>query len=91
MWNGSLKLLTAKTGHYHADADHFAKAINLLAQRGIDPASYPVLVWDTWSNDTDPVFPCPSAKAFLDNSGKYGTWGSNSSVSQQSWTIFSAD
>jgi hypothetical protein len=72
--NGQLKLLTAKTGHYQADMDHFVKAIAMLTASGISPDSYRVLVWDDSSYDMAPINPCPFASAILRDPDDYETW-----------------
>jgi len=75
--NGQLKLLTAKTGHYQADMDHFVKAIGILTASGIAPDSYRVLVWD--ENTTNaPKNPAPFARDILADPDDYITWGTGS-------------
>jgi hypothetical protein len=82
---GQLKLLTAKTGHYQADMDHFVRAIRLPTASGISPDSYRVMVWDRYDYSA-PVIPCPLAQDILANPDGFITWG-NGTLPMDAWDV----
>ncbi|MBN2125731.1 MAG: hypothetical protein JW821_15650 [Deltaproteobacteria bacterium] len=69
---GRLLLLTAKSGHYHPEISNFAYAVKVLHDKGVDPKTFKVMVWES-SGAPSPV--AITGERFLQNPYTYEVWG----------------
>lgn len=69
---GVITRISAKSGHYQPSRIHFANAIRMLGQMGVNLTTLTVVVW------ADPLRSASiiSAAAFLQNPSGWETWGS---------------
>ena len=68
--HGRLSILTAKSGHYRTPQANFVAGIDHLTQKGIDPSSYKVRVYQLGSANPSQ----PTAAQFLANQSQYTVW-----------------
>lgn len=65
---GKLRVLTAKTGHYKTPQENFVTGIQFLIDKGVNPSSYKVRVFQAGTPTET------TAAEFLANKNKYVVW-----------------